>query len=277
MTEYHHRVARQYLCITIDQNTFIIANQTTDGDTKRQTEILHRFLGNLRTFCCRKFSHIRINHHQGAHIADIGIKHHLIDMAGSNGLLIDYRTDIQTLCHFNIVKILDHGNGLSHTQSLGCQTSQDIGLSITRQRHESLRILNTFLLQQTKVTRITMDYHRIGITEQFVQLFTTPLTLLDNLQVHIVRQCQPNSDCRLATTHDDDILDIGIVFLTRNLTDIRNILARSHEISEVVHMQLVVTTGNQCLTVTFDSHDMVRVVRTAKILQRLVEYLAGLT
>ena len=115
MAEYHHGVASLNLGITVDENTLVVAHQTTDGNTKGQTQILNRFLGDTRTFGGNKFSYVTVDHHQGADIGDIRVEHHLVDVTSSQRLLINNGTDIQTLCHFHVVQILNHSDRLAHT------------------------------------------------------------------------------------------------------------------------------------------------------------------
>ena len=45
MAEHHDRVASLNLCVTIDQDALSVAYQSANGDTSRQTEVLHCVLG----------------------------------------------------------------------------------------------------------------------------------------------------------------------------------------------------------------------------------------
>ena len=54
MTEHHDRIAWFYLCESIDKDSLIVAHQSTDRYTNRQSEILHWLFGNLRSFCSHK-------------------------------------------------------------------------------------------------------------------------------------------------------------------------------------------------------------------------------
>ena len=63
------------------------------------------------------------------------------------------------------------------------------------------------------------------------------------------------------------------MLLAHNLADIGDIVLRRHEIGQVAHLQHVKTARDNRLVATLDSHHMIRVVRTAEVLQRLVQYL----
>ena len=134
-------------------------------------------------------------------------------MACSQRLLVDNGTDVQTFGHLYIVQVFHHGYRLANTQALGSKTSQDVGLGIVRESYEGLRVLDTFFLKQAQVASVTMYNHGIDIIQQFVQLLATGFVYLDNLQVHIVGSRLGHTYGSLATTHDDDILDVGIVLL----------------------------------------------------------------
>ena len=111
-----------------------------------------------------------------------------------------------------------------------------------------------------------MNHHCINIVQKFIQAFTAGFIVLNNLQIHVVGSCQCHAYSRLAATHNDDVLDVGIVLLATNLSHIVDILAGSHQVGQVVDLQLIVTTRNQCLAFSLDSHHMIGVVRSTQVL-----------
>ena len=66
------------------------------------------------------------------------------------------------------------------------------------------------------------------------------------------------------------------MLLTYDFADVGDIFLGSHEIGEVIDMELVQTTGDDGVVVTLDSHDVIGVVWTAEVFQWLVEYLCTL-
>ena len=66
------------------------------------------------------------------------------------------------------------------------------------------------------------------------------------------------------------------MFLADDLADVGDILLRGHEVGQVIAFQFIVTTWDDRLALAFDGHHMVRIIGTAEVFQRLVEYLARL-
>ena len=122
-----------------------------------------------------------------------------------------------------------------------------------------------------------MYHHRVVAIEQFVEPFAARLVQLNDLQIHVVGCSLSHADSRLSAAHYNDVLHVGIVFLARDFTNIWDVLASGHEVGDVVHMQLVVTTWYQRVVVALDGHHVIRVVGAAELFQRLVQYLARLT
>ena len=67
------------------------------------------------------------------------------------------------------------------------------------------------------------------------------------------------------------------MFLAHNLSNIWNILLCRHEISEVVELQYIITTRDDSVGIALYRNHMVRVVWSAYLFQRFVQYLASLT
>ena len=132
-------------------------------------------------------------------------------------------------------------------------------------------MFDAFFLQEREVAAIAVDNHGVGICQQLVEAFATVGIALNNLEVHIVRQGECSSDGCLTATHHDHILHIGIMFLTHYLADVRDILGGGHEIGQVKDFQLVQATRDNRVAATLDSHNMIRIVGAAEVLQRLVE------
>ena len=66
------------------------------------------------------------------------------------------------------------------------------------------------------------------------------------------------------------------MLFAHNLADIGNIVAGGHEVGQVINLQFVITSWDDCLIASFDGYDMIRTLRFAEILERFVENLAGL-
>ena len=192
-------------------------------------------------------------------------------MTGGNGLLVDDSSDVEAFGHTDIVEILYQCHCLTYTELLSSQTSQDVRLCITGKRNEGLRVSDSLLFEQSEVATVTVDHHRFILFQQFVQPFAALDVFLDDLDVHVVRdsQCSPYS--RLSATHDNYVLDIGIMLLADNLTDIGDILLGGHDIDEVVDVQLIHTARDDGVTTTFNRNDMIGVVRATKVAQRLIQ------
>ena len=265
VAEHQDGVASLNLSITVDKNALLVANQSANGDAERQAKVLDGLLGDLRPLGSGKFCHVAIDEHQRADIVDVGIEHHLIYVAGSQCLLVDDGAYVEALGHFDIVEVLDHGHSLAYTESLSSEAGQDVSLGIAGECHEGLGVLYAFLLQQTDVAAVAVDYHDIDVGQFLVELLAALCILLHYLEVHVVGCCLGNAYCRSSATHDDDVLDVGIMFLAHYLADIRDILAGGHEVGYVVDVQLVVTTRYQSLVSTLDGHDVVWIVRAAEV------------
>ena len=150
-------------CVTRHEQSLTVANESTYGHTLRQSEVLNGLLCNLRTFRRNELCDIGIGCHEEAHVVNVGIEHHLIDVAGGYRLLVDDGADVQTLSHTYVVDVLDHCHRLAHSHSLGCKTSEDISLSITGERHESLRILYALFDKKREVASVTVDDKRLVV------------------------------------------------------------------------------------------------------------------
>ena len=161
MAEHEDAVTCFDLGVTIDQDALFATYQSADGDATGQTQRLHGGLRHTRSLGSHELGHFAVGQHQCTHVTHVGLHHHLEDMAGGHGLLVDDGTDVQALGHGHIVQVLDHGNGLAHAQLLGRETGQDIGLGIARQRDEGLRVLDAFLTQQAQIASVAMDDHDI--------------------------------------------------------------------------------------------------------------------
>ena len=185
-------------------------------------------------------------------------------MTCRNGFLIDDGTDVESFRHTDVVEVFNKGNRLSHSQTLGCETSQDICLGILSKSHKSLGIFYSFLHEQSQITSISMYHHAVGITEQGVEFLTSLFILFDDFHIHIVRHCERYPHCCLSSSHDDTVLHVGVVFLTHNLAYIRNILLGGHEVGKVTIMQFVITTGDDGFSSTFQCHNMIGVIGTAE-------------
>lgn len=144
MAEHHNRIARVNQCVTRHKQSLTVANESTYGHTLRQSEVFNGLLCNLGTLRRDEFGNVGVGCHEETHIVNVGIEHHLIDMAGGYRLLVDDSTDVQTFSHTYIVDVLDHCHCLAHTHSLGCKTSQNVGLGISGERNKGLRILDAF-------------------------------------------------------------------------------------------------------------------------------------
>ena len=90
---------------------------------------------------------------------DIGIEHHLIDVAGSQHLFINNSTDVEALGHGDVVEVFDHCHRLAHAKSLGGETGKDVRFGISREGYEGLRVLDAFLVEQTDVAAVAVDDH----------------------------------------------------------------------------------------------------------------------
>ena len=115
-----------------------VANQSTDGGTFRQPQFKHPLAGDLRPLLCRKLRHVGIGGHEEPHVLHIHVEHHLVNITGSQGFLIDDGSNIEAFGHLHIVEVLHHGYRLANPQSFGGQASEDIRLGIAGECHESL-------------------------------------------------------------------------------------------------------------------------------------------
>ena len=135
-------------------------------------------------------------------------------MAGCNSLFVDDCTDVETLCHCCVIKVLYHCNGLAHTHTLGCETSEDVSLGISCYGNECLSVLYAFFYEERHITSVTVDdKYTVCIKKKLVEKLTTCRVLLDNLHIHVVGQGRGRSYSSLATAHDHHVLHVGISFL----------------------------------------------------------------
>ena len=112
--------------------------------------------------------------------------------------------------------------------------------------------------------------------EHVVELFAALQTALDDFDIHVFGHALDCVDGCVATAHNHHVLDIGILLLTHYLADVGDKLARGHEVGQVVELQDVVTARNDGIGATLHRHHVVRVLRTAELAERTVEYLASL-
>ena len=197
-------------------------------------------------------------------------------MACCNGLLVDNSTDVQTLCHAHVVEVFNQCNGLSYTQPLGGETGKDICLGIFSESDECLGVAYALLNEKAHVAAVAVNYHTFGVAEQVVETLAALLVQLNDFHVHIVRHGKRSSHGSLSSSHDNHVLHVGIVFLAHYLAYVRDIFLCGHKVGKVCIVQFVISSGDDGLTTTFDCHDMIGVVRPAKLLEGLVEYLTCL-
>ena len=60
-------------------------------------------------------------------------------------------------------------------------------------------------------------------------------------------------------------MNISIVLLSHNLADIGYIILGGHKVSQIVELQDVKTARDDGLTLSFDGHYMVGILRTAQV------------
>ena len=198
-------------------------------------------------------------------------------MTCRNDLLVYNGSDVKALCHGYIIDVLYHSNGLSHAETLGCQTCQDVGFGVASECHESLSALYSFVDEQRNVASIAVDDEHTGVVYDVVKMVAARLISVYYLHVHVLGHGLYRPDGSGTTAHYHHALDVDIVFFTHNLADIWYELLRGHEVSEVVKLQRVVTTRYDCFAATLDCHHVVGVVGSAKVFQGLVKNLASLT
>ena len=206
---------------------------------------------------------------------DVGIEHHLIDVAGSQCLLVDDGTDVEALGHRHVVEVLDHCHGLAHAEAFGREAGQDVGLGIAGEGHEGLRVLDAFLVEQTEVASVAVDDHDAAGVDEFVELVAASLIRLEDLHLHVLGHEFRGTHGRGSATHDHDVLHVGIAFLAHDAADVGDVLARGHEVGDVVEHEHVVASRDDGLVAALDGHDVVGRLGLAEVLQRLVQDLAG--
>ena len=221
-----------------------------------------------------KLCHVGVGVHQEPHVHDVGVEHHLVDVAGGDDLLVDDGADVQTLCHAHIVDVLHRRHGLAHTHALGCETSQDVGLGVACERHKRLCVLYSLVDEERNVASVAVDDEHARVVYDVVQAVAPCLVGLDDLHVHIFGHGLHRSHRRCSATHDHDVLDVNIMFLAHNLADVRDILFCRHEIGEVIELQRVVTARYDGVGSAFYGHHMIGVVGSAEVFKWLVQDLA---
>ena len=277
MAEYHDRVARFNLRVARNEHSLLATHQSADGHADGHSQVLDRFLGYLGSFFGDELRHVGVGIHEKAHVHHVGVEHHLIDVAGGNHLLVDDGSDVEALSHAHVVDVLYGSHGLSHSHALGCEACQDIGLCVSRQRHESLRAAYSLLVEQRDVASVAMDDECLVLVEYFVEVLTPCLVLLDDFALHVFGHFLHGSHGRASSAHNHHVLYVHIVLLAHYFSDVGNIVASGHEVSQVVEFQLVVTAGDDGFVASLDGHYVVGVVGSADVLERLVQYLAGLS
>ena len=121
-----------------------------------------------------------------------------------------------------------------------------------------------------------MDNQGLLVIEDVVEVFATALVYLDDLALHVLGHLLDGSHGGASTAHDHHVLDIYVVFLAHDLADVGDVVARGHEVGEVVELQLVVAARDDGLASSLDGYHMVGVVGAADVLEGLVQYLASL-
>ena len=91
-----------------------------------------------------EFRNVGIGKCQALHVADVSIQHHLIDVAGGNHFLVDYRTDVEAFRHTYIIYVFHFRHRLADAHALGGKAGENVSFRIVRQGNKSLRIFQTF-------------------------------------------------------------------------------------------------------------------------------------
>ena len=119
-------VAGLYLRVTHNHNTFTVTYQSADSGSFGQAEVFYRVFGYFGSCFDGKLRYISIGESQAFHIADVGIQHHLVNMAGSDHLFIDDSADVKAFRHTYIIYVFYFRHCFAYSHTLCRQTGKDV-------------------------------------------------------------------------------------------------------------------------------------------------------
>ena len=114
-TENHHMVVGLYPGITGHDHTVAVAHQATDGQVRREFQLLHRGLGDFGVLLGHQFHHFGVRQGQTLGIRRVFIEQQLEDAAGCQQFLVDDVADVQPFGRGDELQVLDLGNGLFYS------------------------------------------------------------------------------------------------------------------------------------------------------------------
>ena len=227
--------------------------------------------GNFRVGFHGELCNVGIGKGQAFYVTDVSIQHHLIDVAGGNHLLIDYRTDVEALCHTYIIYIFYFRHCLADAHTFGGKAGKNVCFRVFRQGYEGFCVLQTFFDKQAHIASVPVDNHNL-IVKKFCQAVATVQVIVYDLHLHIVGYILGGSHGNTASTHDHYVAYVGIIFLSGYLTYIRYILAGSGEVNDVMQFDYIVTARNQCFVAAFDGYYVIGLVCFGQLVQRNIQY-----
>ena len=231
-------VSWQYLSVAGYYQSLPVTDKSAYGHSARQGYVLDLIAGYFGSLYDVELGYIGVGKGETLDVGYIGIEHHLVYVAGGNLLLVDYRAYIKFLSHVDVVYVLNLGYGLGHSETLGCQAGQDVGLGIIGQSDECLGMLNAFAHEQTGIAAVTVYYHNLVIN-QFGETVAAFQVTLNDLEIHIVGHKLCRAYGYAAAAHYDYITHVGQFLLAGNAADVRDVFFHCHEVYQVYRYRSV--------------------------------------
>ena len=266
--EHHHPVAGLYHGVAAHEVADAVAYQSGNGHVSGQAQVLDGGAGYLRALLGHDLGHLGVGHGEALGRGCVAVEHHLEDARRCQQLLVDDGADVEPLGLGYELEILDLGDGLCHAELLGREAGEDVALARIGYGYESIGVRNAGIAQHVGVAGVGIDDEGVG----------TPLGQLDagvavgvyDLEPELVAGHAAELYGYAAAAHDDDVA-YRALDLAAQLDQHVHMLARGHEVDDVVALEAVVAAGDDGLAVTLDGGD-VKVVRGTSQLFELHVY-----
>ena len=149
--------------------------------------------------------HLRVGQRQAFGVVLVGIEKNLEDVARRHELLVDDCSDVEVLGLADKLEVLHVGDGLRHSELLGRETRQDVGLRGVGERQEGVILVDGVLAEHLYVASVAVHY--LAVRKHSGQLLAAFAVDVDYLEMHLVVIQDSETRGNRASPHDEGLLD----------------------------------------------------------------------